>query len=49
MKQEARRRRDMSDAERDAEDMAEAFGIFYEDALRSIQENQHEVRVGEDL
>lgn len=48
MKQETRRRRDMGDAERDAEDMAEAFGIFYEDALRAIQENQHEVRVGED-
>jgi hypothetical protein len=49
MKQEARRRRDMSDAERDAEDMAEAFGIFYEDALRSMQEERCGVHVRENL
>lgn len=49
MKQEARRRRGLSNAERDAEDMAEAFGISYEDALRRVQEERHRCRVGEDL
>ena len=49
MKQEARRRRGLSNVERDAEDMAEAFGISYEDALRRVQEERHRFRVGEDL
>ncbi|MCL6439613.1 MAG: hypothetical protein K6T51_13475, partial [Rubrobacteraceae bacterium] len=38
MKEEARRRHAMSATEREAEDLAEAFGIPYEDALRRIEE-----------
>ena len=40
MKEEARRRRSMSEVEREAEDLAEAFGITYEDALRRVEEER---------
>ncbi len=45
MKEEARRRRGMSDAEREAEDLAEDFGISYEEALRRVEEERD--RLGE--
>jgi transcriptional regulator with XRE-family HTH domain len=44
MKEEARRRHGMSDAEREAEDLAEAFGIPYEEALRRLEEERDELR-----
>jgi hypothetical protein len=44
MKEEAKRRRAMSATEREAEDLAEAFGIPYEDALRRIEEERGEKR-----
>ncbi len=44
MKEEARRRRGMSDAEREAEDLAEDFGISYEEALRRVEEERDRLR-----
>ena len=40
MKEEARRRHAMSDAEREAEDLAEDFGISYEEALSRVEEER---------
>ncbi len=44
MKEEARRRRGMSDAEREAEDLAEDFGISYKEALRRVEEERDRLR-----
>jgi hypothetical protein len=44
IKEEARRRRGMSDAEREAEDLAEDFGISYEEALRRVEEERDRLR-----
>ncbi len=40
MKEEAKRRRDMSEIEREAEDLSEAFRIPYEDALERVEEER---------
>ena len=40
MKQESKRRRDMSKTEREAEDLSEAFRIPYEDALERVEEER---------
>jgi len=40
MKEEARRRRNMSEMERESEDLAEAFGIPYEEALEQIEKER---------
>lgn len=40
MKEESKRRRRMSETEREAEDLAEAFGIPYEDALERIEQER---------
>ena len=40
MKEEASRRHSMSEVEREAEDLAEAFAIPYEDALRRVEEER---------
>lgn len=40
MKEEGKRRRGMSEIEREAEDLAEIFGIPYEDALEQVEEEQ---------
>lgn len=42
MKEEAKRRRDMSKTEREAEDLSEAFRIPYEDALERVEEERDE-------
>ena len=44
MKEEVKRRRGMSGIEREAEDLAESFGISYEDALEQVEEGQNKAR-----
>jgi hypothetical protein len=44
LQEEAKRRRGMSAAEREAEDLAEAFGIPYEDALKRVEEERDQAR-----
>lgn len=44
MKEEAKRRRGMDGIEREAEDLSEAFGIPYEDALERVEEERDEGR-----
>ncbi|WP_143527466.1 sigma-70 region 4 domain-containing protein [Rubrobacter xylanophilus] len=44
MKEEAKRRRGMSEVEREAEDLAEAFGIPYEEALKHVEEEREQNR-----
>lgn len=42
MKEDVKRRRGMSGIEREAEDLAEAFGIPYEDALEQVEEEKNQ-------
>ncbi len=44
MKEESRRRRGMSEVERDAEDAAEALGIPHEEALKLVEEERVKAR-----